>query len=118
MILHQVFYQTQNLVVVSFSLQIELVVELASSQLLQLLAKNNYINPLTCIAPQCALLRYFTLPNVRRRVDWILPVKQVKTLVNLHHNLNQFKVDDRGGKNRRAREHCSQEMLNSFRKFV
>ena len=29
-----------------------------------------------------------------------------------------FNFGPRGGKNRRAREHCSQEMLNSCRKFV
>jgi hypothetical protein len=27
-------------------------------------------------------------------------------------------IPARGGKNRRAREHCSQEMLNNCRKFV
>jgi hypothetical protein len=32
--------------------------------------------------------------------------------------IDAFAVMDRDGKNRRASEHCSQEMLNSCRKFV
>ena len=39
----------------------------------------------------------------------------ISTVSNSDYNFNP---SSRGGKNRRAREHCSQEMLNSCRKFV
>ena len=39
-------------------------------------------------------LLFYSAKCQTERLDWILPVKQVNTLVNLHHNLNQFKVDD------------------------